>query len=330
MPGVWHVDPGNDGPGVGMTEYAGKAIVKLFDAIHAALPGANNAGIVGDSAHDAGYHRGRNYVGSGDYSVQLAADQKGSGEAACGLDLTWDSAQLQYDMSRRLMQAKNDPRMYPVRSFFGSEDGVNVCGWDYAGDYPVTSDPSHLWHIHVSILREFADDWTALAPVADVITGKTTTTTEGDDVPERTRVRRTTELALTPDKEVEVMWDKQDYDTGSAFYGDDAPTGGETNGRIMTGSKEAGSPYVSTAALTVRGLPEGANLFTSLLYCLPDGSPDGGASWEEHTGNGGDLSIVDTRANYSDKQRGIKVRIKTGSSGVVVKSGAVWSVLYWR
>ena len=64
-----------------MTEHAPAGITSLFNQIHAAIPAAINAGIVGDSAHDYGYHRGRNYcTDPDDYSCQLAEDQQGDGE----------------------------------------------------------------------------------------------------------------------------------------------------------------------------------------------------------------------------------------------------------
>ena len=158
-----------------MTEYAPAAIQHMFDSLNAVIPQAIMAGIVGDSAHTYGYHRGRNYVGSNDYSVQTPPDKKGNGEAASALDISWETAQWQYTVSQRLMNAKNDSRMNPIREFFGSIDGRNVCGWDYYGNYSVTSDDSHLWHIHISVLREYADNDAALQGVAAVMTGSSGT-----------------------------------------------------------------------------------------------------------------------------------------------------------
>jgi len=156
-----------------MTEYAPAAIQHMFDTLNAAIPQAVLAGIVGDSAHTYGYHRGRNYVGSNDYSVQTPPDKKGNGEAASAIDLSWEQASWQYTVSQRLLNAKNDSRMNPIREFFGSVDGIHVCGWDYYGNYSVTSDDSHLWHIHISVLREYADNDAALQGVAQVLIGST-------------------------------------------------------------------------------------------------------------------------------------------------------------
>src|SRR6185312_4747101 len=154
-----------------MTEYAPQAIKDMFDRIKAGIPSAIMAGIVGDSAHTYGYHRCRDVVSSDDYSVQTPPDNKGDDEAACALDLSWSKESDQYTVSQRLLNAKNDARMAPIREFYGSTDGRNVCGYDYYYGYNCTSDESHLWHIHLSILREFSNSTEALAKVADVITG---------------------------------------------------------------------------------------------------------------------------------------------------------------
>jgi hypothetical protein len=154
-----------------MTEHAPAGITSLFNQIHAAIPAAINGGIVGDQAHDYGYHRGRNYVSADDYSVQLPEDRQGDGEAACGLDLSWSDAQWQYTVSQRLLDAAHDSRMHPVREFYGSVDGVHVVGWDYTEGHSATSDDSHLWHVHLSILRQYSNDTAALSGVAAVITG---------------------------------------------------------------------------------------------------------------------------------------------------------------
>jgi hypothetical protein len=77
--------------------------------------------------------------------VQLSQDKKGDGEAACALDISWSKASDQYTVSQRLLNAKTDPRMTKcIREFYGSTDGKVVIGWDYQGQYAVTSDDSHL------------------------------------------------------------------------------------------------------------------------------------------------------------------------------------------
>jgi hypothetical protein len=153
-----------------MAEHAPGGILRLFDKINAAIPEAINSGVVGDSAHDYGYHRGRNYLPSSDYSVTYPEDREGDGEAACGLDLSWSDAQWQYTVSQRLLNAANDSRMHACREFYGSVDGRNVVGYDYYEGRPGTSDDTHLWHIHLSILRKYSESDADLDGIAQVIT----------------------------------------------------------------------------------------------------------------------------------------------------------------
>lgn len=156
-----------------MTEYAPQAILAMFSTIKSGVPSAINAGVIGDAAHTYGYHRCRNVVPSDDYSVQLPPDQQGDGEAACGLDLSWGNAADQYAVSQRLLDAcrARDSRLYGLREFYGSTDGASVIGWDNWGNYPVTSDDSHLWHVHLSVLRGYSNDNAACQAIASVIVG---------------------------------------------------------------------------------------------------------------------------------------------------------------
>ena len=165
--------------------YAPEAIRDVFDQAAATAPGLglNLSGIVGDASHGYGYHLSRAMLPSSDYSVQLADDKLGDPDAASALDIKPGGTEGMRVVTRRLIDATQagDPRMRPVREFFGTLDGRNVTGLDVVGRYWVTSDDSHLWHVHISFLRRFATDKAALAGVADVIAGRpltTTTTTE--------------------------------------------------------------------------------------------------------------------------------------------------------
>lgn len=154
--------------------YAPKAIQDLFDTVKARMPSAQLGGIYGTKP---GYHNCRAALPSSDYSVQIPPDKEGDPQAGSALDITYGRAEDQHAASKRLLNAKQDPRTQCLREFFGSVDGVNVCGWDFYGGYPVSSDDSHLWHIHLSFRRKFATNGPMLQDLADVITGQT-----GDDM----------------------------------------------------------------------------------------------------------------------------------------------------
>jgi hypothetical protein len=77
-------------------------------------------------------------------------------------------------VSHRLANAalSHDPRMRAVREFAGTRDGRNVEALDLA-EWRVEHgwDESHLWHIHISGYRTYADDAEAWADIAAVFTG---------------------------------------------------------------------------------------------------------------------------------------------------------------
>lgn len=173
-----------------MSDREPQAIRALWNAIHEGLPRAQLSGIVGDpTTHFFGYHRSRDWNikfgedGADDYSVVLARDKKGEGDCASALDVTMPP-DLMKEVSARLLAAgqADDERLFAMREFFGTVDGVRVTGWDRHNpddahdDTPTTSDDSHLFHVHLSFYREFADDADALAPIASVFTGE-------DDMP---------------------------------------------------------------------------------------------------------------------------------------------------
>lgn len=72
--------------------------------------------------------------------------------------------------------AADDPRLAPVREFYGTLNGTTVFGRAHTGpdtDWRSSSaDSSHLWHIHLSFFTPYVDDWDALAGVVSVVLGE--------------------------------------------------------------------------------------------------------------------------------------------------------------
>lgn len=170
-----------------MAEYAGAGLKALFAMIDAAMPVAVNAGIVGNTAHKSGYHRSRNWINvngeDDDYSIQAAADKAGPGDACSGLDISWPLDYMKLVTSRMIDACQlNDPRIHALREIIGTLDGRNVCGYNRIASGSGTrskigfvatgfADPSHLWHNHFSILRQYADDIVACKAIGAVATG---------------------------------------------------------------------------------------------------------------------------------------------------------------
>lgn len=157
------------------------AMWRLWTEFDAQAPATRLGGIY---ARKPGYHNTRNAVGSGDYSRQYAADLRGPGDKSAAVDLTFPDAQagdyrtiIRY--TRRLDESARarDPRLYvgstPVlREVIGTLDGSRPYAYDLQrrrGDN--SRDPSHLWHIHLSITRQFVNDWAALSGVLSVLKG---------------------------------------------------------------------------------------------------------------------------------------------------------------
>jgi hypothetical protein len=155
-----------------MGEYAPQALVDLGKKIAKAIPGATFSGVLGDADHGYGYHRARAVLESSDYSVTLPADKQGDAWAASAVDVSF-SPTSQKLVTQRMIDAvkRKDPRLKAVREFFGSIDGQTVTGRDVPSGRTVSSDDSHLWHVHWSILRKFSNDAAALAGVFEIATG---------------------------------------------------------------------------------------------------------------------------------------------------------------
>jgi hypothetical protein len=133
------------------------------------------SGIVGDIAHSFGYHLARNELPFNDYSVVLPLDREGDASSASALDIKLSPPDMVLVTNRLLAGAKaGDPRLAALREFCGTTDGVNTHPYDLSDgqDGPLNSwDSTHLWHIHLSFYRAYANDAAALAPIADVING---------------------------------------------------------------------------------------------------------------------------------------------------------------
>ena len=159
-------------------EYGPAAMYAMYPPIRKKLASMRVSGIVGNKAHRYGYHRCRKLIDADDYSRQAPRDQEGDPWAASAIDFALNEAQMKL-VTARLFKAfrESDPRVHGVvREFFGTLDGRKVTGWN---DYPshsrrvgyTTSDPSHLWHIHLSIFRAFANDAYRMRLVVEVIIG---------------------------------------------------------------------------------------------------------------------------------------------------------------
>jgi hypothetical protein len=157
------------------------AIQHLFDRLKAGYPAAVLGGIY---ANKPGYHNKRDNLPPSDYSVQRPDDQTGPGHVAAGLDVTMHDLADMARMTNRLIDLAfiADHRVLVLREFLGTIDGSYVTGMDVRDQRWITSDDSHLWHVHLSVYRRYADDMAAMDDLADAILNSPDQPPEEDDV----------------------------------------------------------------------------------------------------------------------------------------------------
>jgi hypothetical protein len=297
-----------------VTEYAPDAIEGLFDAIAREFDSAEFSGIVGDQYHTYGYHRGRHYVSSADYSVQLADDQKGSGEAACGLDVSLNDADMA-TVTRRLIDAvnRNDPRLIGCRSFLGTTDGYTVTGRDCRSGAWITGDPSHLWHEHFSIIRKYADDHDAMQDLASIITGDTA---GSDAMPTQYYLKASSAHPTIIDEAgvyEATRWESWDPDGASGGLSCVLPT----DVRLFT----------ATAWWRVQGLPEGGNLYTRIQTLDRDGNEKSKFPAAELRATTGDSYLSSSMSGSVGPDTNLRLLVAATHPCTIV--AAYWRVLWF-
>lgn len=130
--------------------------------------------------HSSGQYNLDNYPN--DYSIRDAVNRQGPlwKTKSSALDWTFPEAhQKNYAriakyMQRLLVSARdpNDPRLDVLYEFFGQADSdSDVEGWNEFRDAAASSDPSHLFHVHFSLLRLFCGDFWAMWGVLTVLMG---------------------------------------------------------------------------------------------------------------------------------------------------------------
>jgi hypothetical protein len=150
----------------------------------------DDAVLAGITVNKGGYHSTRNWLRANktnDYSIQLPIDQLGPGDEGAAIDVTFKTAQrgnytnIAKYMDRLMKAGRDkDPRAYPLREAFGQDDNdLIVEGWSYYRDRAMSSDPSHLWHIHQSIWRKYINDAAAMRSILSIWNGKE----EEEDMP---------------------------------------------------------------------------------------------------------------------------------------------------
>lgn len=152
-----------------------------FDALH---PDVRLGGIFADKPgfHNTGATNKAEWPTN--YSIRDSINQSGPGwTKASALDLTFPDAQggnyasIDKYTSRLVTSSRDaaDPRLDLILfEFYGQADSDReVEGYNEFREQVVTSDSSHLWHIHLSFLRSRVGDWWGMWALYTVLAGWT-------------------------------------------------------------------------------------------------------------------------------------------------------------
>jgi hypothetical protein len=131
-------------------------------------------------AHKPGYHSSREENQAnwpGNYSIKVSLDRQGPSDKAAAIDYTMSDAEMRRRTGYLARAAeRRDPRLAAVREFYGTLDSRSVYGRikdSRTGAWRASSaDSSHLWHVHISVLRAYTNTWEELAPLLSVLAGE--------------------------------------------------------------------------------------------------------------------------------------------------------------
>jgi hypothetical protein len=140
------------------------------------------AGTKGDENHLNGSHRSQEWLLRSAHSTNQSytiepglTDEQASWVA--GFDFTPGSAAEMVSICKRLDRAVRAGEIEEIAEWYGNLGGDNrVDGYDNIRDRVVSSDPSHLWHLHISFRRRHANSLPVMRKVVSILTG------EADDV----------------------------------------------------------------------------------------------------------------------------------------------------
>ena len=171
----------------------------LWERCLSFIPGVQLGGIY---ANKSGYHNtvtANQQSWPGSYSVKLPLDlEYNPKDKARGIDLTMSTSEMikRTKLLKAAADHPQDSRLFGLREFIGTLDGVNVfCyirdtdsgPWRFDG----SRDSSHLWHIHISFWTKYCAVMDAMLAVASVLEGVTWEqwqAKESDDVAVRVRI----------------------------------------------------------------------------------------------------------------------------------------------
>lgn len=160
-----------------MAKRAPSAIIAMYPIVDQAFKSMERLGILEGSAAGEGFHHSReDLIRRGKdnaYSIRHDLDKQGKPDAACAIDFGFNDTEMKIATKRIYDAARaKDPRLYlKCREFGGTLDGKNVTAFNVTEQRSISFDDTHLWHLHVSIHRAYADDIDVCRGIAEVVAG---------------------------------------------------------------------------------------------------------------------------------------------------------------
>lgn len=138
-------------------------------------PSAKISGLIGDVSHAkrGGYHIGRKFQSSSNYSVVRPDDKGGPDDAAAAIDMTMNAADMRLCTSRLVAAYGNtaDPRRKYLNAFNGTTNNRTALRWDVYARKSKAATADHLWHVHLEVRRVYVNSVTAMRAILSILRG---------------------------------------------------------------------------------------------------------------------------------------------------------------
>jgi hypothetical protein len=161
-----------------MATKAYKAMRELADGFERIYHSAVCSGIVGDRRHKRGYHRSRDDVPDGDYSVVRPDDKLGPGDGSAGIDMTMGASDMRLATARLANAFRNtaDPRRKYLNAFNGWDGGEHATRYDFYSRRTSRATSDHKWHIHLEQRRRYIADTVSNQAILSILRGESVAT----------------------------------------------------------------------------------------------------------------------------------------------------------
>jgi hypothetical protein len=137
---------------------------------------AKCSGICGNAAHQAkgGYHIGRAFQPSSNYSVVRKQDQYGPADAAAAVDMTMNEADMKLCTKRLAVAYANtaDPRRKYLNGFNGWDGSGDATRYDFITRRTSRASDDHRWHVHLEYRRMYVTSAAAMQAVLSILAGE--------------------------------------------------------------------------------------------------------------------------------------------------------------